>query len=423
MAIAEDYRIGGTCVIRGCVPKKLLAYAAEYSQAFKDAKGFGWTVEWASFDWTTLRNNVQDEVNRLSMIYRENLEKAGVQIFEDFASLVDANTVHLRRDEAALTAERILIATGGRPRRPGTIKGLELAITSNEVFHLSKLPTRIVIFGGGYIAVEFASIFAGLGAEVTIVYRGDTILNGFDYDVRVHLQEALLQSGVKIITGATVWELVALETGTLVTLSNGSLLEADEVMLAAGRDPAISELGLERVGVRLTGNGAIAVDEYSRTNVPSIFAVGDVTGRVALTPVAIREAQAFAETEFYGRPSSTSHEAIAHAVFSRPPVGAVGMSESEARTHFGDAHIYRSQFRPMRNIIAGSEQRTLMKLVVHPEDDRVLGVHIVGPDAPEMIQLAGVAVKAGLTKAQWDATCAVHPTAAEELVLMRVRAP
>ena len=423
VAIAEDYRIGGTCVIRGCVPKKLLVYASEYSQAFKDAKGFGWTVEWASFDWRTLRDNVQNEVSRLSGIYQANLEKAGVQIFEDFASIVDPNTVHLRRESSALTAERILVATGGRPRRPNSIKGVELTITSNEAFHLTEVPPRMVIAGGGYIAVEFASIFAGLGADVTLVYRGDTILNGFDHDARVHMQEMLMQSGVKIVTGATIWEISALEESKLIKLSNGMRLEAEQVMLALGRDAAIEELGLERVGVRLTGNGEIAVDQYSRTNVPSIFAIGDVTGRVALTPVAIREAIAFVETEFHGRPMSVDHHTIGHAVFGRPPVAAVGMTESEARTHFGDVHIYRSTFRPMKNIIAGSEQRTLMKLVVHAEDQRVLGVHIVGPDGPEMIQLAAIAVKAGLTKAQWDATCAVHPTAAEELVLMRERAP
>jgi glutathione reductase (NADPH) len=403
------------------VPKKLLVYASEFGQAFRDAKGFGWTVDWARFDWPTLRDNVQNEVARLSDAYRRNLEKSGVTIFEDYATLLDANTVRLERQSAAVAAERILVATGGKPHRPESIKGVELAITSNEAFLLPDLPARIVIAGGGYIAVEFAAIFSGLGVETTLVYRGETILRGFDEDVRAHVQADMKRTGVNVITGATVTEITHLPDGMLAKLSNTMRLEADQVMLALGRDPATPGLGLEEVGVALSARGAVKVDERSRTNIESIFALGDVTDRINLTPVAIREAQAFAESEFYDRPTVFDHADVPHAVFGRPPIGAVGLSEEAARAEFGDAHIYRSVFRPMKNMVAGNEQSTLMKMVVHAGDQRVLGVHIAGPDAPEIIQLAAVAVKAKLTKAQWDATCALHPTAAEELLLMRER--
>jgi|CXWL01.1.fsa_nt_gi glutathione reductase (NADPH) len=419
VAIAEDYRIGGTCVIRGCVPKKLLVYASEFSQAFRDAKGYGWTVDWARFDWQTLRDNVQMEVSRLSSIYRANMEKAGVKIFDDRATLVDANTVRLTGEGAAISAERILVATGGHVTRPRDLKGHELAITSNEAFLMDELPARILIVGGGYIAVEFATIFSGLGVETTLAYRGDVILRGFDDDVRKHVQEEMRRAGVNIVTETVIKEIAALADGKrLATLSNGMRLEVDQVMLAVGREPNTKDMGLDQVGVQLTRAGAIEVDDYSRTNVPSIFALGDVTGRLNLTPVAIREAQAFVETEFNKRPTAFDRADVATAVFSRPPVGTVGLSESEALQR-GEARIFKTNFRPMKNIIAGNEQRTLMKLVVDAKTDRMLGVHIAGPDAPEMIQLAAVAVKAGLTMAQWDATCAVHPTAAEELVLMR----
>ncbi|GAM98731.1 glutathione reductase [alpha proteobacterium U9-1i] len=419
VAIAEDYRIGGTCVIRGCVPKKLLVYGSEFGQTFKDAKAYGWTVDWARFDWKTLRDNVQDEVARLSGIYRANLEKAGVQIFEDRATLVDANTVRLEKQGAALSADRILIATGGHTSRPRDLKGVEHTISSTEAFLLDELPARMLILGGGYIAVEFASIFSGLGVEVTLAYRGDLILRGFDDDVRKHVQDDLKRTGVNVVTEAVIKEIAALADGQkLATLSNGMRLEVDQVMIAVGREPNTSGMGLENVGVKLSRRGAVEVDEFSRTNVPNIFAVGDVTDRLNLTPVAIREAQAFVATEFQNTPTAFDHKDVASAVFSRPPVGSVGLTEREALLR-GEVRIYKTTFRTMKNILAQNEQRTLMKLVVDAKTDRVLGVHLAGADTPEMIQLAAITVKAGLTKAQWDATCAVHPTAAEELVLMR----
>ncbi len=418
VAIAEEYRIGGTCVIRGCVPKKLLVYASEFAQSFKDAVGFGWSVEGARFDWATLRGNVQAEVTRLSGLYRKNLDAAGVTIFEGRAAAIGPHGVRLETSGEAIAAARILIATGGHTYRPLELKGQELAITSNEAFHLERLPESIIIAGGGYIAIEFASIFSGLGVATTLLYRGEKILRGFDEDIRTHVQNELARTGVNVITGAVFTEIAELANGRRrASLSNGTTLEADEIMFAIGREPNTEGLGLERAGVALAKNGAVAVDAFSRTNVPSIFAVGDVTDRINLTPVAIREAVAFVETEFHGRPMAFDHADVASAVFGRPPVGAVGLTEDAARAR-GKVRIYRSMFRPMKNILAGNEQRTLMKLVVDAASGRVVGVHLAGPEAPELIQLAAIAVKAGLSKAQWDATCAVHPTAAEELVLM-----
>lgn len=418
VAIAEQSEVGGTCVIRGCVPKKLLAYGAEFAQHFRDAKGFGWTVDWARFDWATLRDNVQDEVTRLSHLYRRNLEAAAVHLYEERAVVTGAHGIKLTHSNRALSAERILAATGGHTYRPLNTKGQELGITSTDAFLLDDLPARILIAGGGYIACEFATIFSRLGVETTIIYRGQRILRGFDHDIRAHVQAEFERSGVKVICGSVIDEIAALPEGRkLVKLSNSLQLEVDHVMWAVGREPNTKGLGLESAGVRLTARGAVAVDEYSRTNVASIFAVGDVTDRINLTPVAIREAVAFAETEFHNRPTTFDHADVASAVFSSPAVGAVGLTEEQARDHC-KVRIFRTTFRPMRNIVAGNEQRTLMKLVVNAESDRVLGVHIAGPEAPELIQMAAIAVKAGLTKAQWDATCAVHPTAAEELVLM-----
>lgn len=419
VAIAEQVQIGGTCVLRGCVPKKLFVYASEFSQSFRDAKGFGWTVDWARFDWPTLRDAVQDEVNRLSGLYAKNLEAAAVQMIDDRAIVVDPHTVRLTREGRSVTAERILIAVGGHTLRPSEIKGQELGITSTDAFTLENLPASIVIAGGGYIAVEFATVFSGLGVETTIVYRGERILRGFDHDIRAHVQADLERTGVKIICGSTIEEVTGLSDGRkLVSLSNSMKLEADHVMWAIGREPNTSGMGLEAAGVRLTERGAVAIDEFSRSSVPSIWAVGDVTDRVNLTPVAIREAMAFVETEFHGRPTAFDHADIASAVFSRPPVGSVGLNEEQARAKGHKLKVFRTTFRPMKHIIAQNEQRVLMKMVVDAQTDRVLGVHIAGVDSPEQIQLAAVAVKAGLTKAQWDITCAVHPTGAEELVLM-----
>lgn len=418
VAIAEDHRIGGTCVIRGCVPKKLLVYASEFSQSFRDAKGFGWSVDLARFDWPTLRENVQAEVTRLSELYRANLDAAGVNVFEDRATVLDPHTIRLEGEGAALSAERVLIATGGHTCRPAELKGQELAITSSDAFHLHQLPTSILIAGGGYIAVEFASIFSGLGVETTLLYRGDKILRGFDEDLRTHVQGELERTGVTVITKAVLKDVAPLaEHRRLATLSNGMRLELDQIMLAIGREPNTKGLGLESAGVKLAKTGAVVVDEYSRTNVPSIFAVGDVTDRINLTPVAIREAVAFVQTEFHASPTAFDHADVASAVFARPPAGSVGLTEAQARAN-GKVRVFKSVFRPMKNILAGNEQRTLMKLVVDAASDHVVGVHLAGPEAPELIQVAAIAVKAGLTKAQWDATCAVHPTAAEELVLM-----
>jgi glutathione reductase (NADPH) len=420
VAVAEEFRVGGTCVIRGCVPKKLMVYGSEYAKAFQDAKGYGWTVEWARFDWPTLRDNVAREVDRLSGIYLRNLNNAGVEIVHDRAELVGANTVKLVKDGRAVTARHVLIATGGRPWRPGDLKGVEHTITSDDAFGLAELPKHVVIAGGGYIAVEFASIFKGLGADVCLVYRGETVLNGFDDDIRIHVHSGLKDAGVNVVTGTVFQEVVAAETGRkTVVLANGMRIETDLVMMAVGREPYTAGLGLEAAGVETGPRGAIKVNAYSQTNVSSIYAVGDVTDRVSLTPVAIREGHAFADTVFNKRPTAFDHGDIPSAVFTRPQVGVVGLTEAQARKRYGKVDIYKTMFRPMKHILPDNHERMLMKLVVEAATERVLGVHIAGPDAAEMIQLAAIAVKAGLSKPQWDATCALHPTASEELVTMR----
>lgn len=420
VAIAEEYRVGGACVIRGCVPKKYFVYAAEYPQMFKDARAYGWDVGQPSFDWATLRNNVAAEVDRLSGIYVRNLQNSGVELINDRAEIVDPHTVRLVRQDRLVTAERILVAVGGAPYRPLELEGQELAITSNEVFQLEELPKHVVVAGGGYIAVEFASIFAGLGVETCLVYRGETVLRGFDDDVRIAVHDELKRQGVRVITSAVFTRIErAGSEGLRCHVSEHGKVDCDTVMLAIGRVPATRGLGLENAGVLLGGAGQILVDAYSRSNVPSIWAVGDVTDRVNLTPVAIREGQAFAETEFYGRPTQFDHADIATAVFSQPPAAAVGLTEAEARKKLGRIDIYKTKFRPMKNVLAGNESRMVMKLVVEAATQRVVGVHAVGEDAPEIIQLAAVAVKGGLTKQQWDATCALHPTVAEEFVTLR----
>ncbi|MBU6406089.1 MAG: glutathione-disulfide reductase [Alphaproteobacteria bacterium] len=420
VAVAEEFRIGGTCVVRGCVPKKLLVYGSEYAKAFEDAKGYGWTVEWARFDWAVLRENVAREVDRLSGIYLRNLNNAGVEVIHDRAELLGSNTVRLVKDGRSVTARRILVATGGRPWRPKDLKGVEHTITSDEAFGLAELPKHVVIAGGGYIAVEFASIFQGLGAEVCLVYRGETVLNGFDDDVRVHVHAGLKNAGISVVTGTVLQEVSVRANGRkMAALANGMRLETDLVMMAVGREPYTQGLGLEAAGVAMGPRGAIAVNAYSQTNIASIFAVGDVTDRVNLTPVAIREGQAFADTIFNDRPTAFDHRDIPSAVFTRPQVGVVGMTETEARRVLGRVDIYKTVFRPMKHILPDNQERMLMKLVVEAATQRVVGVHVAGPEAAEMVQLAAIAVQAGLTKPQWDATCALHPTAAEELVTMR----
>lgn len=419
VAIAEEYRPGGTCVIRGCVPKKLLVYASEFAKTFKLAEGYGWTVGETTFSWEKLIAAKDDEIGRLSGIYARNLANTGVELIEERAELVDAHTVKLVKSGRTVSAHHILIAVGGTPYIP-EIEGAELGITSNEAFHLESLPKHVVIAGGGYIACEFAQIFAGLGVEVCQVYRGDTVLRGFDDDIRSTVHEELVRSGVHVITRTVFERIEDLGEGRKrVHLDNGQHIDTDVVMYAIGRTPYVDGLGLENAGVELDDKGAIKVDAFSKTSVDTIYAVGDVTNRVNLTPVAIREGAAFAATVFGGKPTAYDHNDIASAVFTQPPVGSVGLSEADARKKFAQIDIYKTSFRPMKQSFSKDASRMMMKLVVDGETDRVLGVHIVGPDAPEMIQLAGIAVKAGLTKDQFDAACAVHPTSAEELVTMK----
>jgi glutathione reductase (NADPH) len=423
VAIAEEYRIGGTCVIRGCVPKKLLVYGAEFSQAFADAAGFGWTVTGAKFDWATLRDNVQKEVARLSGLYNTNLIKAGVTPYEERAEVVDAHTIKLMKSGSQLTAERILIATGGAPQLLDGLTGVEHGITSNEAFLLEKFPERMLIVGGGYVALEFANIFHGLGARTRIVHRGDRMLRGFDDDLRAHLHIETERLGVQLTMKTTLTKIEKAGGALRATLSNGEHFAADQILFAIGRHPNTRGLGLERAGVKLDESGAVIVDEYSQSCVESIYAIGDVTNRMNLTPVAIRDGHAFADTVYNKRPVSVDHLHVPSAVFGRPPIGTVGLTETDARRICGEVDIYRTNFRPMRNMLSGNQERTLMKLVVERASGKLLGVHVAGEDAPEMIQLAAVAVKAGLTKMQWDSTVALHPTAAEELVLMREPVP
>lgn len=424
VAVAEEYRVGGTCVIRGCVPKKFMVYASEVTSQLKTAQGYGWTIGEAKFDWKGFIHDKDVEIARLSGIYVTNLQKAGANLLHGRAQVIDAHTVEVlpkegSEDAGTYTARKILIATGGRPVKPD-FPGAEFGITSDEAFHLPKLPKSIMIVGGGYIAVEFAGIFAGLGVKTTLLYRGANILRGFDDDVRSHLAAELGKQGIKVVLGCSHKSIEKAEDGTLLsTLSNDLTFETEAVMFATGREPYVQGLGLEKAGVKLNERGAIAVDAHSKTNVDSIWAVGDVTDRINLTPVAIREGAAFAQTEFYDNPTTFDHEHVASAVFSQPPVGAVGMTEAEARHAFGAVDIYRSVFRPMKIVFYGGQERCLIKLVVKPDDQKVVGVHMVGPDSPEIIQMAAIAVKMGVTKAQWDSTCAVHPTLAEELVTMR----
>ena len=418
---AEDYRVGGTCVIRGCVPKKLLVYASRFADEFEDAAGFGWTVPEPTFDWTHLIANKDREIARLEAAYKTTLERYKVELVEARAVIEDAHTIRLGTG-ARVRAETILIATGGAPYYGAQIAGLEHVISSNEAFHLKELPKRIVIQGGGYIAVEFAGIFNGLGSEVTLVYRGENILRGFDDDVREHLRAEMERRGIRIVTRHTVAGIEKVDHGLAVELSNNESVVADQVMFATGRKPNISGLGLEAAGVKLAENGGIAVDEFSRTSVPSIYAVGDVTNRINLTPVAIREGHAFADSVYGGVPTRVDHANVPTAVFSEPEVGVIGLTEKEAAQSLAKIDIYKTTFRPMKATLSGRDTRVFMKLVVDGITNRVVGCHIVGPDAGELIQAIGIAVKMGATKADFDATMAVHPTMAEELVTMREKA-
>jgi len=419
VAIAEEYRMGGTCVIRGCIPKKLFVYASAFSETFEDAAGFGWDVGETSFDWKTLVANKDREIARLEGIYTSNLEKAGVEIFEDSASLVDPHTIHLKRKNETVTAKYIVIATGGHPRRQYDLRGHEIAITSNEAFHLNELPKRIAIAGAGYIAIEFAGIFHGLGVETTIIYRGPKILREFDDDLRDAVEAAYRAKGIRILYHQIFQELARSGDHIKATTSAGEVLETDMVMFCVGRDPNTAALDLENAGVKLDAHGAINVNEYSQSNVENIYAIGDVTNRMQLTPVAIQEGAAVAETLFNGRPTSFDHKDVPTAVFSHPDIGTVGFTEAQARDSFANVDIYKSSFRPLFHTLSGRDQKMMMKMVVDADSDRVIGCHIFGADAAEMAQLAAVAIKMGATKADFDATTALHPSAAEELVTMR----
>jgi glutathione reductase (NADPH) len=417
--VAEEYRMGGTCVIRGCVPKKLLVYASHVHHEIEDAAGFGWTIPAASFDWTTLIANKDKEIARLEAAYTANVEKAGAQIVKTRAVLEDAHTLRLETGET-VRSKYVLIATGGAPNHGKAIPGIEHVISSNEAFHLKALPRRILIQGGGYIALEFACIFAGFGSDVTLVYRGDNILRGFDEDVRAHVRSEMEKEGITILTGCTVNGIERHGKDFTSHLSNGSSIASDQVMFAIGRHPNVGGLGLEKAGVAINpANGGIAVDSFSRTTVPNIYAIGDVTHRVNLTPVAIREGHAFADTVFGKRQVQVDHADIPTAVFCQPEVGTVGLTEAQARAQFSHVDVYKSTFRPMKATLSGRDTRVLMKLLVDATTDRVVGCHIVGDGAAEMVQVLGIAVKMKATKADFDSTMALHPTAAEELVTMR----
>ncbi len=421
VTIAEEYRVGGTCVIRGCVPKKLLVYASRFAEEFEDAAGYGWTVPEPTFHWPALIANKDREITRLEAAYTSTLERNKVALVKSRAVFEDAHTVRLASGER-VRAETILIATGAWPHMGPDIPGLEHVISSNEAFHLDELPKRIVIQGGGYIAVEFACIFAGLGSEVTLVYRGENILRGFDDEVREHLRNEMRKRGITVTCGHTVAAVEKSGAEFRTRLSDGTTIASEKVMFAIGRRPNVMGLGLETLNVKIHEHGGIDVDRFSRTSVPNIYAVGDVTNRVNLTPVAIREGHAFADTVYGGKATPVDHANVPTAVFSEPEVGVIGLTETQARERCARLDVYKTTFRPMKATLSGRETRTFMKLLVDGASDRVVGCHIVGPDAGELIQVIGIAVRMGATKADFDATMAVHPTAAEELVTMREKA-
>lgn len=420
VAIAEHYRFGGTCVIRGCIPKKLLVYASQFREAFHDAVGFGFDAVEPTFSWPTLIANKDREIARLEGVYRQLLQQSAVVLVEGKARLIDRHTIDV--DGRRFRAANVLIATGGWPNRPA-FDGAEFGLTSNEAFELQHLPKRVVVYGGGYIAAEFAGIFNGLGSAVTMVYRGAQILRGFDDDLRAHLRAELGKKGVDCLTDTRIHR-IARHTGGALSVElagaeRATTLDVDAVLLATGRLPNSAGLGLEHIGVRLDSSGAVAVDSLSRTSVANIYAVGDVTNRVALTPVAIREGAAVAMTLFGGQPTEVDYTAIPHAVFSQPPIGTVGLTQRQALAQFDSIDVYKASFRPLKATLSGSAQRSLIKLIVDSASQRVLGAHMAGVDAPEIIQGIGIAVRHGLTKQQFDQTTAIHPTAAEEFVTLR----
>ena len=416
VALAEEDRYGGTCVQRGCVPKKLMVFASGYGVSAKEAQDYGWTMMAGGFDWPKFRGTLESELDRLEGVYRKILANNGVETFDARARISDPHTVELSTGETK-TAKHILVATGGWPVVPD-IPGAELAITSNEIFHLDVLPERMLIVGGGYIACEFACIMNGLGVKTTQFYRGAQILRGFDEEARGLVSEEMIQNGVDLHLGTNVLEMKKVDDGIWVKATNGQEYTVDQVMFATGRAPNSKDLGLEEIGVKLGRGGQIEVDEYSQTAVPSVYAIGDVTNRVNLTPVAIREGMAFVETVFKGNPTPVDHEMIPSAIFTQPEMGTVGLSEEAARER-EPIEVYCTSFRPMHTAFIGKSDRVMMKLVVSQESRKVLGCHIVAPQAGEMIQLAGIAVKMGATKEDFDRTVAVHPTMSEEIVTMR----
>ena len=417
VAMAEEFRMGGTCVIRGCVPKKLMVFASHYSEYAEEAGRYGWDVSLGDFDWPSFQKRLKAELSRLEGIYTRNAENAGVEILHQRAKVKDAHTVVLA-DGTEKTAKHILVAVGGTPFVPDTVPGIEHAITSNEIFDIETLPKRILIVGGGYIACEFACIFNGLGSDVTQFYRGAQILRGFDDEARGHIAELILEQGVKLHVGSDVERIEKRDDGLWVKATDGREGVFDVVLYATGRKPNTDGLGLEDAGVELGRAGEVKVDDYSQTNIPSIFAVGDVTDRIQLTPVAIREAVAFHETVFKGNPMKPDHSNVPSAIFTQPEYGAVGLTEEQAREE-RPVEVYSAAFRPMQNAFIEKNHRVMFKLIVCSESRKVLGCHIIAPQAGEMIQLAGVAVKMGATKEDFDATVAVHPTMAEEIVLMK----
>ena len=416
VAVAEEYRVGGTCVIRGCVPKKLLVYGSHFAEDLEDARRFGWQIEGKTFDWAVLRDNVAAEVDRLNGLYQNTLDNNQVTTLLGHARIVDAHTVEV--DGQRHTAGTILIASGARPFTPD-IPGAEHGITSNDVFHLPTLPRRMVIAGAGYIATEFAGVFHELGVDVTLINRSETILRGWEPALSDRLLQISMAKGLNFKLNCRLERVEKTEAGLELHFADGKTMETDVVLWALGRVPNVEGLGLEDVGVALNEKGAITVDADNRTNVPTVFAVGDVTDRVQLTPVAIREGHSFADRQFGEKNWHVDYNAIPSAVFSNPPLGSVGMTEAQARNAYGQVKIYTSDFRPMKNVLAGRNERALYKLVVDAATDRVVGAHMIGPDAPEILQAVAIAVKAGLTKAQFDDTMALHPTMSEELVLMR----
>lgn len=416
VGIAEDRYMGGTCVNVGCVPKKLYVYASEYGKGFKDSEGFGWSAGDVAFDWPTLRDNKKTEIARLNAIYRNLLDGVEATTFNDRATIVDANTVAVGGKH--YTASKILIATGGWPHKP-EFPGNELSVTSNEIFDLDRFPERLLVIGGGYIAVEFAGIFNGLGSKVTQLYRGPLFLRGFDTDIRAHAAQEIRKSGVDLRFETNITELKRVEGGLLASLTDGTQLEVDAVLCAAGRRPNVAGLGLENTRVSLSSHGTIEVNDEFQTAEPSIYALGDVTGGLELTPVALAEGMSFARREFGNLDKDVDYDFIPTAVFCQPNIGTVGFTESEAQLKFDSITQYKSTFRPMKHTISGRDEKSFMKLIVDDATDRVVGVHMVGPDAGEIMQGIAIALKAGATKATFDSTIGIHPTAAEEFVTMR----